>query len=115
MNIEKRAAFGQTFVIADNPAWLVLSGIGACIITHKFLNIVDVSGLAFVATLILMPIVSGMLITRYIVAQLLAIHLERKIIKKFGHKTLAMGYKWLESDSKTYFSFSDAADKCGES
>jgi uncharacterized membrane protein YdcZ (DUF606 family) len=114
MNIEKRAAFGLTFVIAKNPVWFFLGGIGACVITHKFLNIVDVAGVAFVATLILMPIILGISITRYVIAPVLAMHLERKIFNKYGPKTVAMAYKWLEGDSKTYFSFSDAAAECGE-
>lgn len=114
MNISKRASFGQTFMFAANPVWVVITLLASVWVGHSVLSERIDSTLAFSISWVAISALIYVIASRYIVSILLAIYLENKVIRTFGPKTLAKGYEWLERDDGSAFSFESAAAECGE-
>lgn len=114
MNISKRASFGQTFMFAANPIWVVITLLASIWAGHSVLSERVDGTVAFSISWVVVSALIYIISSRYVVSILLAIYLENKVIRTFGPKTLAKGYEWLECDDGSEFSFESAAADCGE-
>ena len=115
MTIEKRAAFGLTFMCAHYPILILLSFSLACLLAVLFISsATDLQGGESIALGVPLVICGYVLINKYVTAQLSAIYLEQKILKTYGPRTLEMAYDWLFTDGTEPFSFNKAALLCGE-
>jgi hypothetical protein len=114
MNINKRASFGQTFMFAANPVWVVITLLFSVWAGHSALSERIDSTLGFSISWVALSALIYVFASRYVVSILLAVYLENKVIRTFGPKTLAKGYEWLENDDGSEFSFESAAADCGE-